>query len=67
MEEDHRVCESVQSAAGAGGMQDYVLGRMEFLIPGFHQALDDALDGSFVAAGVSSVKDRPAEAREKLP
>jgi choline monooxygenase len=53
MEEDHRVCESIQSAAGAGGMQDYLLGRMEFLIPGFHQALDDALDGSFTAPGVS--------------
>jgi phenylpropionate dioxygenase-like ring-hydroxylating dioxygenase large terminal subunit len=53
MEEDHRVCESIQSAARAGGMQDYLLGRMEFLIPGFHRALDDALDGRFAAPGVS--------------
>ena len=53
MEEDHRVCESIQSAARAGGMEDYLFGRMEFLIPAFHRVLDDALDGRFVAPGVS--------------
>jgi hypothetical protein len=53
MEEDHRVCESIQAAARAGDVPDYLLGRMEFLIATFHQALDDALDGSFAAPGVS--------------
>jgi choline monooxygenase len=53
MAEDHRVCESIQAAARGGGLREYVLGRMEFLIANFHQALDDALEGSFAAPGVS--------------
>jgi phenylpropionate dioxygenase-like ring-hydroxylating dioxygenase large terminal subunit len=53
MEEDHRVCESIQAASRGGGAEDYLLGRMEFAVASFHQALDDALAGTFAAAGVA--------------
>jgi len=52
MEEDHRVCESIQAAAAGGGASEYVFGKLEFAITGFHAAIDDALDGSFVAPGL---------------
>jgi choline monooxygenase len=53
MEEDHRVCESIQAAARGGGPRDCVFGRLEFAVSYFHQNIEEALDGRFVAPGVT--------------
>jgi choline monooxygenase len=52
MEEDHKVCESIQAAASGDGPSEYLFGRLEFAISAFHAAVADALDGRFTAPGV---------------
>jgi phenylpropionate dioxygenase-like ring-hydroxylating dioxygenase large terminal subunit len=57
MEEDHLVCDSIQAAAHAGGVREYVLGKFEAGVTRFHATLDDALDHAFVAPGVTFVTE----------
>jgi phenylpropionate dioxygenase-like ring-hydroxylating dioxygenase large terminal subunit len=59
MEEDHRVCESIQAAAGAGPCE-YVFGGMEFALSAFHASIDDAIAGRFAAPGVTLPASAPA-------
>jgi hypothetical protein len=60
MEEDHRVCESIQAAARGGGRTDYLFGTLEFAASAFHSAINDALNGAFRAPGVTlAATNRP--------
>jgi phenylpropionate dioxygenase-like ring-hydroxylating dioxygenase large terminal subunit len=59
MEEDHRVCEWIQSAAAGGADREYVFGRLEFAATYFHRAIEEAVSGAFTAPGVTCTTTEP--------
>src|ERR1700730_3627934 len=63
VEEDHRVCESIQAAALGGGVSEYVLGKLKFGLSEFRASID-ALDGRFVRVGP---RHRPQPAPMRSP